>query len=170
MTATKSGEPDRSHDNSGGNPGVLIYTNNKDTYDRYTTSQSKYGQLASAKVIYVGSPDSPNNAFLATDNPVNVSPSSNSVTYGNRVTVNPGEAWYYYSPQDAQKKAEERAFIAISSHIPSMVGFSQVAGAGGDAVSAVSVATDASVPPVDAGILWGAGIKAQGEPWEDYLA
>ena len=81
VAATKSVEFDRSHDNSGGNPGVLIYTNNKDTYNRYTTIQSKYGQLAGAKVIYVASPDSPNNAFLATGDPVNVSPSSNNVTY-----------------------------------------------------------------------------------------
>lgn len=36
-TATISGEPDRSHDNSAGNPGVIIYTNNKYTYNRYTT-------------------------------------------------------------------------------------------------------------------------------------
>jgi hypothetical protein len=168
--ARKVGEPDRSHDNSGGNPGVLIYTNNKDTYNRYTTMQSKYGQLAGAQVIYVGSPDSPNNAFLATDNPVNVSPSVKNVTYGNRVVINSGESWYYYSPQDARTKAEERAFIAISSHTPSMVGFSTAAGAGGDAVGAASVATDAATPPVDAGIQWGAGIKAQGDPWEKYLA
>ena len=140
VTATKTGEPDRSHDNSGGNPGVLIYTNNKDTYNRYTSTQSKYGQLASAKVIYVGSPDSPNNAFLATDNPVNVSPSANNVTYGNRVTINPGESWYYYSPDDAQKKAEERAFIAISSNIPSMVGFSPTAAVEGGAADAISKA------------------------------
>ena len=92
----------------------------------------------------MGSPDSPNNAFLATDSPVNVSPSANSVTYGNRVTITPGESWYYYNPKDANTKAEERAFIAISSHVPSMVGFSQVAGAGGDAESAVSAGADAS--------------------------
>ena len=50
-----------------------------------------------------------------------------------------------------------------------MVGFSPIAGAGGDVPSAAG-ATNASVPPVDAGIRWGTGIKAQGDPWENYLA
>jgi hypothetical protein len=165
----KVGEPDCSHDNSGGNPGVLIYTNNKDTYNRYTTMQSKYGQLAGAQVIYVGSPDSPNNAFLATDNPVNVSPSVKNVTYGNRVVINSGESWYYYSPQDARTKAEERAFIAISSHTPSMVGFSAAAGAGEEVATAPAIAAGADISsPVEAGIPWGKGIRNQGNAWEDF--
>jgi hypothetical protein len=151
VAATKSGEPDLSHDNSGGNPGVLIYTNNKDTYNRYTTTQSKYGQLASAKVIYVGSPDSSNNAFLVTDNPVNVSPSANDVTYGNRVTINPGESWYYYSPEDADTKAEERGFITISSLIPSMVGFSPTAAAESGAADAISKALSEQISTMTGG-------------------
>ena len=167
---TKDDEPDQSHDNSGGNPGVLIYTNNKDTYNRYITTQSKYGQLASAKVIYVGSPDSPNDAFLAAGNSVNVSPQSNNVTYGNRVTINPGESWYYCSPQDANSKAEERAFIAISSLTPSMVGFSPTAGASRDLLDAVIAEANRAVLPVDAEIRSGGDIETQGKLWEDYVA
>jgi hypothetical protein len=169
--ATKVNEPDRSHDNSGGNPGVLIYTSNKDTYNRYTATQSKDGQLPSAQVTYVGSPDSPNShAFLATDNPVGIFPEFNGRTYGYRVTISPGEVWYYYSAKDAQRKQEEIALNQISAAtIPHVTGFSAVAGAGGDA-AASAIAAVVDVPPADAGIQWGPGIEAQGMPWEDYLA
>jgi hypothetical protein len=117
-----------SQDNSGGNPGLMIYTNNQDTYNRYTGAQSDYGQLASANVTYVGSSQSPNNAFLATDLPVNVSPTFGGNTYDNRVVINSSEVWYYYGEGDAQNKEEELAFNAISSLTPALTGFSPSAG------------------------------------------
>ena len=157
-------------DNSGGNPGVLIYTNNWDTYNRYTGSQKGIGQLPGANVTYVG-PDSIDNLYLATNVPGAIEPPTyKGVAFAYRVTINQGESWYYYAAQDAKIKAEEKAFIGISSLTPLMVGFSPTAGAGGDLADAVSAATERSVPPVDAGIPWPAGIRARGMAWEDHLA
>jgi hypothetical protein len=158
-----------SHDNSGGNPGVLIYTNNRDTYTRYTKTESAYGQLASACVTYVA-PNSAENVFLATDNPLNVWPSFDNVTYSHRVTINQGESWYYYA---AQIKEEESAFIEISAETPLLLGFSASVEIGTDYIDAVDEAHAIRiqhVPRVDAGIPWGAGIKEQGNPWEKFNA
>jgi hypothetical protein len=157
-----------SRNNSGGRPGVLIFTNNWNTYTRYTGSNRGFGLLTSAYVTYVG--DDSTNLYLAT----NVSgaiqaPIYDGVAYCYRITINSDESWYYYSAKDAQTKAEEGAFIAITSLTPSMTGFSAAGESVEDFQIAMSRIKINYVPPADAGIKWGSGIKAQGIPWEDYL-
>ena len=157
-----------SHDNSGGRPGVLIYTNNWDTYSRYTGSDKGIGQLTSAYITYVG--DGSMNLYLATNVPGTIDPPTyNGVTYGYRVIINSDESWYYYSAKAAQTKAEERAFIAIASLTPSMIGFSALDGSAEDFLITVGRIKIDYVPPADANIPWGTGIKAQGDAWEEFL-
>jgi len=165
-------DPDCSQDNSGGNPAILIYTNDSEIYKRYTTTQRNYGQLANANVTYIGSPDSSNNAFLATNNPLNVYPSFNDISYNYRVTINQGESWYFYRAQDAQFKQEAMAFNAISAAtVPRLTGFSAAAGESEEVAAAAVKRADADIPsPVDAAIPWGKGIRNQGMTWEDFSA
>jgi hypothetical protein len=167
---TRTPDPNQSvsHDNSGGRPGVLIYTNNWDIYARYTGSDKGIGQLTSAYVTYVG--DDSMNLYLATNVPATVDPPTyNGVAYRYRVIINSDESWYYCSAKDAQTKAEEGAFIAITSLTPFTIGFSDLAEpVEGFLITVGRIKID-YVPPADANIQWGAGIKAQGIPWEDYL-
>jgi len=117
-----------SQDNSGGNPGLMIYTNNWDTYSRYTGSQRNDGQMGKANVTYVASPDSINNVFLDTALPSGASPTFGAATYQNRVTINQNESWYYYDAGDAENKAVGRAMLQIfSTAAPRLVGFSPTA-------------------------------------------
>lgn len=157
-----------SHDNSDGRPGVLIYTKNWDTYTRYTGSDKGIGQLTSAYVTYVG--DDSMNLYLATDVPGTVDPPAyNGVAYCYRVTISSDESWYYYSAKDAQAKGEEGAFIAITSLTPLMIGFSALDESVEDFLITVGRIKIEHVPPADAAVRWGGGIKAQGMPWEEYL-
>jgi hypothetical protein len=167
-TRTPEAHQSVSHDNSGGRPGVLIYTNNWDTYTRYTGSDKGIGQLTSAYVTYIG--DDSLNLYLATDVPGTLDPPTyNGVAYCYRVTINPDESWYYYSAKDAQTKAEEGAFITITSLTPFATGFSAIGQSIEDFVITVGRIKFTYVPPADANIQWGAGIKAQGMPWEEFL-
>ncbi|RYD83069.1 MAG: RHS repeat-associated core domain-containing protein [Verrucomicrobiaceae bacterium] len=119
---------DSSQDNSGGNPGLMIYTNNWDTYSRYIGSQRDFGQLKHALITFVDS-NSANNAYLATDLLPGV-PLFNGTGYPHRVTINPSESWYYYGAEDARLKAEERALIAtFAAYTPKLMGFSPTAAA-----------------------------------------
>ena len=155
-----------SHDNSGGRPGVLIFTNNWDTYTRYTGSDKGIGQLTSAYVTYVG--DGSMNLYLPTNVPGSIEPPTyNGVAYCHRVTISPDESWYYYSAEDAETKAEEGAFIEITSLTPLMAGFSASEASAEDFL--ITVGRIDYVPPVDAKIPWGTGIKAQGDAWEKFL-
>jgi hypothetical protein len=157
-----------SHDNSGGRPGLLIYTNDWDTYTRYAGAEKGIGQLTSAYVTFVG--DDSLNLYLATDVQGTVEPPTyNGVAFPYRVIISPSESWYYYDAKDAQTKAEERAFIAITDLTPLMTGASTFGESAEDFLITVSRIKIDYVPPADANIQWGGDIKAQGMPWEEFL-
>ncbi len=150
-----------SHDNSGGRPGVLIYTNNWDTYTRYTGSDKGIGQLTSAYVTYVG--DDSMNLYLATDVPGTVDPPTyNGVAYRYRVTFNPDESWYYYSAKDAQTKGGEGAFIAITSLTPLTTGFSALGESVEDFLITVGRIEIEYVPPADSKYSMGRRYQSAG--------
>jgi hypothetical protein len=145
------------HDNSGGNPGVLIYTSDWATYVRYTTSESKLGQLEHAYVTYLGASDEFGTFLLDAGAVSNVSAELNGVSFTHRVIISPQESWYYLNAHDAQLKQEAMAFNAISAAtIPRLTGFSAVAGPGAmtedDFISSVSSGA-ANNEPVYAGTL-----------------
>ena len=83
------------HDNSGGKRGVLIYTNDWATYVRYTTSESKFGQLEHAYITYLGASDEFGTILLDAKAGNNVSAELNDVSYTHRVIISPQESWYY---------------------------------------------------------------------------
>jgi len=152
------------HDNSGGKPGVLIYTSDWATYVRYTTSESKFGQLENAYVTYFGDSDEFATILLDAEAGDNFSAEFNGVSFIHRVFISPQESWYFLDAHDAQIKQEAMAFNAISAAtIPRLTGFSATAGASEEAATGAVKTADADISSaVEVGIPWGKGIRIQG--------